>query len=65
MVSSLRRLVMFRYLVPYIYILIHTYTMYTNRMLCMSVCVLCGSPVWPSPPVVGPLCPIPLCVDPL
>jgi len=31
----------------------------------MSVCVLCGSPVWPSPPVVGLLrCP-PLCVGPL
>jgi len=29
------------------------------------VCVLCGSPVWPSPPVVGPLWPPPLCVGPL
>jgi len=31
----------------------------------MSVCVLCGSPVWPSPPVVGPLWGPPLCVGPL
>jgi len=31
----------------------------------LSVCVLCGSPVWPSPPVVGPLCGPPLCVGPL
>jgi len=30
-----------------------------------SVCVLCGSPVWPSPPVVGPLRGHPLCVGPL
>jgi len=30
-----------------------------------SVCVLCGSPVWPSPPVVGPLWGSPLCVGPL
>jgi len=29
------------------------------------VCVLCGSPVWPSPPVVGPLWGPPLCVGPL
>jgi len=34
-----------------------------NRYL--SVCVLCGSPVWPSPPVVGPLWGTPLCVGPL
>jgi len=32
----------------------------------VSVCVLCGSPVWPSPPVaVGPLWGPPLCVGPL
>jgi len=31
----------------------------------MSVCVLCGSPVWPSPPVVGPLLGPPPCVGPL
>ena len=31
----------------------------------MSVCVLCGSPVWPSSPVVGPLRGLPLCVGPL
>jgi len=31
----------------------------------MSVCVLCGSPVWPSPPVVGPLRGPPLYVGPL
>jgi len=31
----------------------------------VSVWVLCGSPVWPSPPVVGPLWGPPLCVGPL
>jgi len=31
----------------------------------LSVCVLCGSPVWPSPPVMGPLWGPPLCVGPL
>jgi len=31
----------------------------------LSVCVLSGSPVWPSPPVVGPLWGPPLCVGPL
>jgi len=31
----------------------------------LSVCVLCGSPVWASPPVVGPLWGPPLCVGPL
>jgi len=31
----------------------------------MSVCVMCGSPVWPSPSVVGPLRGPPLCVGPL
>ena len=31
----------------------------------MSACVLCGSPVWPSLPVVGPLRSPPLCVGPL
>jgi len=31
----------------------------------VSVCVLCGSPVWPAPPVVGPLSGPPLCVGPL
>jgi len=31
----------------------------------VSVCVLCGSPMWPSPPVVGPLWGPPLCVGPL
>jgi len=31
----------------------------------VSLCVLCGSPVWPSPPVVGPLRGPPLCVGPL
>ena len=31
----------------------------------MSVCVLCGPPVWPSPPVVGPLRGPLLCVGPL
>ena len=31
----------------------------------LSVCVLCGSPVWHSPPVVGPLWGPPLCVGPL
>jgi len=31
----------------------------------MSVCALCGSPAWPSPPVVGPLWGPPLCVGPL
>ena len=30
-----------------------------------SVCVLCGSRVWPSPPVVGPLRGPPLCVGPV
>jgi len=30
----------------------------------LSVCVLCGSPVWPSPPMVGPLWSPPLCVGP-
>ena len=29
------------------------------------MCVLCGSPVWPSPPVVGPLRGPSLCVGPL
>ena len=33
--------------------------------LVLSVCVLCGSPVWPSSPVVGPLWGPPLCVGPL
>ena len=33
-------------------------------MRLMSVCVLCGSPVWPSPPVVGPLWGSPLRVGP-
>jgi len=32
---------------------------------CVSVCVLCGSPVWPSPLVVGPLWGPPLYVGPL
>jgi len=36
----------------------------TNESL-VSVCVLCGSPVWPSPPVVGPLWGPPVCVGPL
>ena len=34
----------------------------------LSVCVLCGSPVWPSPPVVGPLSSVgssPLCGSPV
>jgi len=31
----------------------------------VSVCVLCGSPVWPSPPVVSPLWGPPLYVGPL
>ena len=31
----------------------------------VSVCVLCGFPVWPSPPGVGPLRGPPLCVGPL
>jgi len=31
----------------------------------LSVCVLCGPPVWPFPPVVGPLWGPPLCVGPL
>ena len=31
----------------------------------MSVCILSGSPVWPSPPVVGPLRGPSLCVGPL
>ena len=31
----------------------------------LSLCVLCGSPVWPSPPVVGPLRGPLLCVGPL
>jgi len=31
----------------------------------LSVCVLCVSPVWPSPPVVGPLWGPSLCVGPL
>jgi len=31
----------------------------------VSVGPLCGSPVWPSPPVVGPLWGPPLCVGPL
>ena len=31
----------------------------------LSVCVLCGFPVWPSPPVVDPLWGPPLCVGPL
>jgi len=29
------------------------------------MCVLCGSPVWPSPPVVGPLRGPPLCGSPV
>jgi len=29
------------------------------------MCVLCGSPVWPSPVVVGPLRGPPLCMGPL
>jgi len=38
----------------------------TNMVCCMvSVCILCGSPVWPSSPVVGPLWGPPLCVGPL
>jgi len=36
-----------------------------KRIAEISVCVLCGSPVWPSPPVVGPLWGPPLCVGPL
>jgi len=42
--------------------------MYMYIYICiyiLSVCVLCGSPVWPSPPVVGPLWGPPLCVGPL
>jgi len=35
------------------------------HMYIVSVWVLCGSPVWPSPPVVGPLWGPPLCVGPL
>jgi len=31
----------------------------------LSVCVLCGSPAWPSPPVVGPLWVPPLWVGAL
>jgi len=31
----------------------------------LSVCVMCGSPVWPSPPVAGPLRGPSLCVGPL
>jgi len=31
----------------------------------MSVCVMCRSPAWPSPPVVDPLRGPPLCVGPL
>jgi len=34
-------------------------------VLNVPVCVLCGSPLWPSPPVVGPLRGPPLCVGPL
>ena len=37
----------------------------TPRYCIVSVCVLCGSPVWPSSPVVGPLWGPPLCVGPL
>ena len=37
----------------------------THILFRLSVCVLCGSPVWPSPPVVGPLWGPPLCVGPL
>jgi len=32
---------------------------------CLSMCVMCGSSVWLSPPVVGPLRGPPLCVGPL
>jgi len=31
----------------------------------LSMCVLCGSPVWPSSAVVGPLWGPPLCMGPL
>jgi len=37
---------------------------YIHRWI-VSLCVLCGSPLWPSPPVVGPLGGPPLCVGPL
>jgi len=38
----------------FIYIYIPIYSD-RNPVWMLSVCVLCGSPVWPSPPVVGPL----------
>jgi len=38
----------------------HTQCPATFRCGGVSVCVLCGSPVWPSPPVVGPLWGLPL-----
>ena len=41
------------------------YTRLSQFASILSVCVLCGSPVWPSPPVVGPLWGPPLCVGPL
>jgi len=49
---------------------IYTCTYIHIHIVCMcvylwSVCVLCGSPVWPSPPVVSSLRGPPLCVGPL
>ena len=45
--------------------LVGTSCLIDGRCSKLSVRVLCGSPVWPSPPVVGPLWGPPLCVGPL
>jgi len=59
------------YICIYMYIYISLSRTSLSRLIrcdrhLVSVCVLCGSPVWPSPPVVGPLCPPPpLCGSPV
>ena len=56
---------MYLYIYIYIYICVCIYIYSWSVKCSVSVCVLCGSPAWPSPPVVGPLRGPPLCVDPL
>jgi len=53
------------YICIYIYIHMYICAARADASSKLSVCVLCGSPVWPSSPVVGPLWGPPLCVGPL